>query len=87
MATFMGGHERVSGSFATQVASVGDCPFAQAWADSRHINARGFVMAKGQVRSTKEVRKPKKDKAAKVVKETIKLPEPAVAARGKEKKK
>ncbi len=45
-------------------------------------------MAKGQIRSTKEARKPKKDKAAaKPVKETIKLPEPATVARGKAKNK
>ena len=44
-------------------------------------------MAKGQLRSTKEVRKPKKDKAAKPAKETIRLPEPATVARGKDKKK
>lgn len=44
-------------------------------------------MAKGQLRSNKEVRKPKKDKAAKPVKETIRLPEPATLSRGKEKKK
>ncbi len=46
-------------------------------------------MAKGQMRSTKEARKPKKDKAAaaKPSASPIKLPEPATIARGKEKKK
>jgi hypothetical protein len=45
-------------------------------------------MAKGQMKSNKETRKPKKDKGpAKPVKETIKLPEPATVARGKAKNK
>lgn len=44
-------------------------------------------MAKGQMRSNKETRKPKKDKAAKPDKEPIRLPEPATSARGKDKKK
>lgn len=44
-------------------------------------------MAKGQLRSNKEARKPKKDKVAKPAAPTIKLPEPATVARGKDKKK
>ncbi|MBX3532561.1 MAG: hypothetical protein KF849_18330 [Rhizobiaceae bacterium] len=46
-------------------------------------------MAKGQLRSNKETRKPKKDKAAKATPAAspIKLPEPSVVARGKAKNK
>lgn len=46
-------------------------------------------MAKGQLRSNKEARKPKKDKAAaaKPAAAPIKLPEPATVARGKAKNK
>lgn len=45
-------------------------------------------MAKGQLRSNKEARKPKKDKVAKPAGPApIKLPEPATVARGKAKNK
>jgi hypothetical protein len=45
-------------------------------------------MAKGQMKSNKETRKPKKDKAAKPTGPApIKLPEPATVARGKAKNK